>query len=128
MIAVLLLVTLELTAEERTAIYSLLGVIFSVAGSVIVNRLSTRAAARQAAADRDVTGGRLALNIANRAERRIKAIEEWRQQVAEEWWPQHEEWDRARTDQIRRVNPRAVIPPPPRLPRYVPFVEDEDVA
>jgi hypothetical protein len=117
----------ELTDGEIQAVYGMLGVILSVVGSVMVARLSSRAQDRKTAADADLGAGSLALRIANRAERRVGRLEDWRREVAEEWWPAHDARDRAIEADLRKLDPAVVIPPSHRMPPYNPYVEPDQM-
>ena len=118
------------------ALYALLGVIVSVVGSVIVAKFSDRAVARQAETQGELGSSALALQIANRAdrkanhaERRLDSYDSWRREVIDEWWPTHRTgFDRVVIDELRRLDPHATIPEVHPMPRYIPPPEDDDKA
>jgi hypothetical protein len=119
----------------RPELYALLGIVVSVIGSVLVAKLSDRATARSAAIQDELGGAQLALRIANRAdrkanhaERRLDSYDRWRREVTDEWWPEHRtNFDRPVVQELRRLDPAAVIPDVPEMPRYVPPVFDPEV-
>jgi hypothetical protein len=108
----------------------LLGIVLSVIGSIVVAVLSARAQDRKAAADADVTSGRLALDIANRAdekasrqEARINKLESWRRAVVVVWWPTHERRDVVVEQHLARLDPATLTDLPPRIP--MPEINDD---
>jgi hypothetical protein len=108
----------------------LLGIVLSVFGSIVVAKLSARAQDRKAVADADVTSGRLALDIANRADEkatrqeiRINKLERWRRAVVVNWWPSHEKWDSIVEGHLARLDPEALKDLPVRQP--MPEISDD---
>lgn len=120
------MIGLVLTAGEQQAIFGLISVLVSAAGSLAVAKLSARANDRKTTAEADLGAGALALRIANRAERRIGRLEAWRREVAEDWFPAHDTRDRCIEAELRKLDPSFPIPPPIRMPVYQPYTDPED--
>lgn len=120
------MIGLVLTAGEIQAIFGLVSVLLSVAGSVAVAKLSSRANDRKTTAEADLGAGALALRIANRAERRISRLEAWRREVSEDWWPVHDARDRAIEAEVRKLDPQFSVPPAPKMPVFQPYTDPDD--
>lgn len=70
-----------------------------------------------ARADDENNAGRLALDFAQSVEKRLSALEDWREDTVNTWWPQHEARDKAIEGELRKLDPGAEIPPTMPLPR-----------
>jgi hypothetical protein len=108
----------------------LLGIVLSVIGSIVVAKLSAKAQDRKAIADADVTSGRLALDIAQRAdqtaretEKRLNKLEGWRRAVVVTWWPTHERRDVIVEQHLAKLDPATLTDLPPRIP--MPEINDD---
>lgn len=116
------------------ALYALFGILVSVLGSVVVARFSDRALARQDKTQGELGSSALALQIANRAdrkanhaERRLDSYDRWRREVTDEWWPDHRvHYDQVIVEELRRLDPQSLIPEVRPMPRYVPPSEEEN--
>lgn len=108
-------------------IFSVIVAVISIGGSIAVAKLSNRATDRKTQVEGDLGSGALAIRIANRAdrkagnaERRLDAYDRWRREVVDDWWPEHRAlFDGALVDEVKRLDPRAEIPTPRPMPRYV---------
>ena len=113
-----------MNAATGLAIFALM---VSVVVAVINGRTAIRAQKVQgetnlkiARADDENAAGQLALDFAQRVDARLTALEDWREDTVNVWWPQHEARDRAIEIELRKLDPAASIPPPMPLPRLRP--------
>lgn len=109
-------------------------VVVSLVVGVYTARSTARVQGQATSVTQDVANGALAMQIANRADRkanhaekRLDSYDRWRRQVTDEWWPDHRlHYDQRIVDELHRLDPDAVIPVPSPMPRYVSPAEDGD--
>jgi hypothetical protein len=118
-----------------TQILQYVGLMVSGGTAVWVARIAKSANDRKTKTEGEIGAGQLALNIANRADKkaertsdRLDYLEGWRRRLADEWWPRHVyEYDRIIEGDLRRLDPGATIPPVIPMPEYAPpRLEDGD--
>lgn len=117
---------------EISDILAIGAVVVSLFVGIYTARSTARVQAQATIASHDVASSQLAVRIANRAdrkanhaERRLDSYDRWRRELVDEWWPHHRaHFDQVIVDDIRRLDPNAVIPDVRPMPRYVPPVAD----
>jgi hypothetical protein len=130
---------IDLTIRDTMRdVWPVVGIVFSVLGSLYVAKLSNKATDRKTQTESAINAGELALQIANRADTRsrradsrIESLEAWRVAVIHDWYPAHHARDNAIETELRKLDPSFPLPPEAPMPRYVPPVHttgDESAA
>lgn len=95
----------------------LVGSVLALIGSYFTAKLGAKANAAKVVADKEISSGQLALDIANRLDREVGDLRLWRSTILR-WWSEHEDWDDRIVDELERLDPGALqrIGLPPRMP------------
>lgn len=105
----------------------LLGSVLTLTGAYLTAKMGAKANAAKVVADKEISSGQLALDIANRLDREVADLRRFRNRVMR-WWPEHEDWDDAVQRELDKLDPGAArrMGGPPRIPEEPYLTEDAE--